>query len=125
MPFSRIDSTSPSSPAKSDRGWYWLGWIRSTSSIRSPGSGRDAGGSGMRLLSPLPSACLFMMADHLAGQVEVGLRSLRTDVIKHDGPAEGGGLPQPDVPWNDRLEHLLLEELADVVDHLARQVRPL
>src|SRR5712692_9949201 len=125
MPFSRIELTSPSMPPKSVRGCRGLGWIRSVSSIRRPVSPFSRTGSGMRLLSPLPSACLFMATDHLAGKVQVRIGSSGTDVVEHDRLAEAGRLPQPHVPRHDRPVDLLLEEGADVGDNLAGQVGPL
>src|SRR5262249_52734267 len=124
MPFSRIDSTSPSRPVKSVRGWYLLGWVPSTARISRAASGPATGLLRVRRLSPFPSACFFMMADHLARQVHVRLRSLRADVVEHDGTAERGGFPQPDVSGDDGAVHLFLEVLAQVVDDLARQVGP-
>src|SRR5260221_14755929 len=97
-------------PLKSVLGCCRFGWIRSMSSIRKPASPFSTTGSGMRLLSPLPSACLFMTADHLAGQVEIRLGSLGTDIVEHDRLAEARRLPQTDVARNDRLVDLLLEE---------------
>src|SRR6267142_5801590 len=75
--------------------------------------------SGMRLLRPFPSACLFMTFDHLARQAHVGLAALRLDVVKEDRAAEARRLPQPDVAWDDGGEYPLLEDLANDVDHLA------
>src|SRR5712671_3576143 len=125
MPFSRIDSTRPSSDPKSLRGWYGLGWIRSMSSISMPESVlTPAVTSGMRLLRPFPSACLFMTFDHLARQAHVGLGALRFDVVKEDRAAEARRLPQPDIAWDDGGEHPLLEEFANVVDHLAGEIGP-
>src|SRR5258705_11110514 len=78
--------------------------------------------SGMRLLRPFPSACLFMSIDHLARQGHVGLGALRLDVVKEDRAAEARRLPQPDVAWDDGGEYPLLEEFANVVDHLAGEI---
>src|SRR6058998_2826281 len=125
MPFSRIDSTIPSRPLKSERGWYRLGLIRLTSSIRSPVSGLVGAGSGMRLLSPLPSACLFISPDHLTGQIQVRLRALGADVVQHDRLAEAWRFPETHIAGHDRPVDSVLEERLDVGDHLAGQVRPL
>src|SRR5262249_11788147 len=125
MPFSRIDSTRPWSVPKSLRGWYGLGWMRSMSSISMPESVLTAAdASGMRLLRPFPSACLFIVADHLARQVHVGLGAFRLDVVEKYGAAEARRLPQTDVARNDALVDLFLEEFTDVVHDLAAEVGP-
>src|ERR1041384_1039535 len=76
----------------------------------------------MSLLSPLPSACLFIAPDDLAGEIEVRLRALGPDVVQHDRFSEAGSLPQPDIARNDGPEDSLLEEGADVSDDLPGQV---
>src|SRR6267378_3380995 len=99
--------------------------MRFTSSIRSPVSGLVWAGSGMRLLSPLPSACLFISPDYLAGQVQVRLRALGTDVVQHDRLAEAWRLSQPDVARHNRPIQPVLEKGLDVGDDLAGQIGPL
>src|SRR5207245_8232818 len=95
------------------------------SSISRPASPLSRTDSGMRLLSPLPSACLFMSANHLARQVEIRLGPSRTDVVQHDRLAETGRFPQTDVSRDDGPKDLLLEEGPYVSDNLPREVRPL
>src|SRR6266478_598122 len=100
--------------------------MRSRSSIRRPTSALalSGGASGMRLLSPLPSACLFMASYHLAGQVQVRFGTLGTDVVEHDRLAETGRLAQTHVSRHHRLEDPLLEMGPQVGRHLLREVRP-
>src|SRR3989442_6802002 len=98
--------------------------MRLTSSSRSPASVLAWSGSGMRLLSPLPSACLFISPDHLPGQVQVRLRALGTDVVKHDRLPEAGRFTESHIARHDRPIHPVLEEGFDVGDYLAGQVGP-
>src|SRR5262249_47930792 len=99
--------------------------MRSTSTIISPS--RDWGGaSGMRVLSPLPSAFLFpLMIDDFPRQVEVAFGSLAADVVEHDWLSEAGSFTEPDVPGNDGPENLVFEVRLDILHHLLRKSRSL
>ena len=63
--------------------------------------------------------------EHLAGERQVGLRAARLRVVQHHRQAVAGRFAEPDVPRDDGVERLFLEELPHVARHLLAQVRAL
>src|SRR6266540_7356445 len=68
-----------------------------------------------RAPSPRPKPCLAFMREHLLGQLEIGRRAWRAQIVKHDRLAVARGFSDPYVPWNDGLHDLA----AQVPLHLA------
>ena len=104
------------------------------------GAVRDgSGASGISALRPLPSAGRLSIISRLrlairrayaARRASISLRerhvgrgAARLHVVQHAGHAVARRLAQPNVARNDRVEHLLLEELADVARHLLAEIR--
>src|SRR6187399_341909 len=131
MPFALIDCASSSSLSSSNciRGCSSFGVRRSMSTSSAPLATTGAA-SGISALSPLPSAgrlstgipsesrALRRVArQQLLRQRYVRRGAARLRVIQHPGNAMTGRLAQLHIPRNDRVEHLLPEELADVACH--------
>src|SRR6185436_1568905 len=108
-----MEPASSSMLASSNDRLGCLGFGRSllTSSRRSAGRGGIGGTAGtgtltieegMRLLSPLPSAFLFMLHE-LLRQVEVRLGASGSNVVQEDRFAVAGRFTEADVPGHDRF----------------------
>src|SRR6185436_20283995 len=67
---------------------------------------------------------LVFLAQHLAGQREVGERAARVLVVLDHGLAERRGLGEPHVARHDGAEHLVAEHLYQLARHLVREVVP-
>src|SRR5262245_48006731 len=145
MPLSRMEAASSWSRAGSIavRGWRGLGSsvaIGTSAADVSAESGVPSG-SGRSAERPLPRA--FRLGPFIArsrssgeegelpvghdllGELEVGLRPPRADVVEEDGLPEAGGLREADAPRHLDLEHLVTEVLLDLGHHLLGEVRPL
>src|SRR5512146_3332090 len=98
------------------RGWKGFGSRLSTGTSVSDADGGGGSDPGRSADSPLPSAFLFM-SHQLLGELQIGLRPARPDVVEKDRLAEARRLAELDVPRNRGGEDLLLEVLAYLPHH--------
>src|SRR6266536_1048729 len=63
------------------------------------------------------------MSEHLPGELEVGDRAARSQVLQHDGLSMARGLGQANVTWNYRFEDLTWEIPSDLLADLQGETR--
>src|SRR2546422_11131992 len=74
--------------------------------------------------SPRPSPRLLIMIQDLPCQFEVGCGTAGPEIMKHHRLAMAGRFREPNVPRNDRVEHLPGKVAIHLVADLERETRP-
>src|SRR5580700_787584 len=82
---------------------------------------------GRRAERPLPKAlrCLsgaLFMGQDLLCQLNIAFGAAGADVVRQNRLTETGGFRQANTAWNDGLEDVILEELAQVLFYLPGQI---
>src|SRR6188474_2434901 len=138
MPLALIESASSCSFTSSicTRGCRSFGARRSISTSITPVRG-GSGASGMSALRPLPRAgrrsimkllqsCSRLRrptGEHLLGERHIGGGAARFHVVEHARHAVAWRFAKADVARNDRVEHLVLEELAHIARNELTEIR--
>src|SRR5450759_4560663 len=100
------------------RGWFGFGEIAAVGSSRMT-SGTVWPPPGMRADSPRPNPRFCSgTIHHFLCESAVRRGALASRVIEGDRHTVTRGFGEPHSPRNERLEHLVLEEIADLVDDL-------
>src|SRR5579884_4040173 len=143
IPFSRMDAASSARArsSKVTRGCRGFGEILSTETRRgcpssvgggaTGGTGSAAGSAdgatggrcGRRAESPLPRALRLsaFIRKNLLRQLNICLRPAGADIVGNHRLPKARRFGQPLAAWDDRFEHVVPEELPEVLCYLAHQ----
>src|SRR6266446_10429241 len=133
-PLDRIEAASSCNRSGSNtrRGWTGLASISSMRMLVGV-CAADAGSAmlsvtggleGNRAVSPRPKAlrgasCCLFIGEYLLGQLDITFGSLGANIIAQDGFSIAGSLGEANVPRDDGSKNLTLEEIPEILSHLA------